>query len=42
MGDYILNELDEKTKMVYWNCHNANNVIKNVIIAIGIRYGRNG
>lgn len=36
VADYILNELDDKLKMVYWSCHNVNNIFKCVLIAIGI------
>ncbi len=43
MGQYILTELPERTKMIYWSCHNVNNIIKNGIIAIGISwYSKNG
>lgn len=40
MGDYILNELPDRIKMIYWSCHNMNNVTKNVLVGIGIFYSR--
>lgn len=36
MGNYILTKLDPDTSVLIWSSHNINNIIKNLLFAIGI------
>lgn len=36
MGNYILTRLDPETSALIWSSHNINNIIKNVLFAVGI------
>ncbi len=36
MGNYILTRLDPETSALIWSSHNINNIIKNLLFAIGI------
>jgi hypothetical protein len=36
MGNYVLTKLDPDTSALIWSSHNINNIIKNILFAIGI------
>lgn len=36
MGSYVLTKLDADTSALIWSSHNINNIIKNILFAIGI------
>ena len=36
MGNYVLTKLDPETSAMIWSSHNVNNIIKNILFAIGI------
>lgn len=36
MANYVLTELDPETAKLIWSSHNINNIIKNILFAIGI------
>lgn len=36
MGSYVLTKLDPETSAMIWSSHNVNNIIKNILFAIGI------
>lgn len=38
IGDYVLTRLDPLTSALIWSTHNVNNIIKNVLFAIGIYF----
>ena len=40
MANYVLTELDPETSKLIWSSHNINNILKNVLFAIGIFYCR--
>ena len=40
MGNYVLTRLDPETSAMIWSSHNVNNIIKNVLFAIGIYFYR--
>jgi hypothetical protein len=40
MGNYVLTKLDPETSALIWSSHNINNIIKNVLFAIGIYFYR--
>ena len=38
MGNYVLTQLDPETGALIWSSHNVNNIIKNILFAIGIAF----
>jgi len=38
MGDYVLTQLDAETSALIWSSHNLNNILKNVLFAIGFYF----
>lgn len=40
MGNYVLTRLDPETSALIWSSHNVNNIIKNVLFAVGIYFYR--
>ena len=40
MGNYVLTRLDPETSAMIWSSHNINNIIKNILFAIGISFYR--
>lgn len=40
MGNYILTKLDPETSALIWSSHNINNIIKNILFAVGIYFYR--
>jgi hypothetical protein len=38
MGNYVLTRLDPETSALIWSSHNINNIIKNILFAVGIYY----
>ena len=38
MGNYVLTRLDPETSALIWSSHNINNLIKNILFAIGISF----
>jgi hypothetical protein len=38
MGNHVLTRLDPETSALIWSSHNINNIIKNILFAIGIYY----
>lgn len=40
MGDYVLTKLDPETSAMIWSSHNVNNIIKNILFAIGIYFSQ--
>jgi hypothetical protein len=38
MGNYVLTRLDPETSAMIWSSHNINNIIKNILFAIGISF----
>ncbi len=38
MGNYVLTQLDAETSALIWSSHNINNIIKNVLFAVGIYF----
>ena len=36
MGDYLFNKQDPQVTLLLWSTHNVNNIIKNVLFAIGL------
>ena len=38
MGNYVLTQLDPETGALIWSSHNVNNIIKNILFAIGISF----
>jgi hypothetical protein len=36
MGSHVLTKLDRQMSMMLWSSHNVNNIIKNILFAIGI------
>lgn len=40
MGNYVLTKLDPETSALIWSSHNINNIIKNVLFAVGIYFYR--
>lgn len=40
MGNYVLTRLDPETSALIWSSHNVNNIIKNILFAIGIYFSR--
>ena len=36
MGNYVLTKLDTETSALIWGSHNVNNIIKNILFAVGI------
>ncbi len=40
MGNYVLTKLDPETSALIWSSHNINNILKNVLFAIGIYFYR--
>ena len=40
MGDYIFSEMDKLLGSIVWSAHNVNNIIKNVLFAVGIFFYR--
>jgi predicted membrane channel-forming protein YqfA (hemolysin III family) len=38
IGDYVLTQLDPLTSALIWSSHNVNNIIKNILFAIGIYF----
>jgi hypothetical protein len=36
MGNYVLTKLDPDTSALIWSSHNINNIIKNILFAVGI------
>lgn len=37
--DYVYRELPRELSIMYWSCHNVNNILKNIIIGISIFIG---
>ena len=40
MGNYVLTRLDPETGAMIWSSHNINNIIKNILFAIGISFSK--
>ena len=40
MGNYVLTKLDPETSAMIWSSHNVNNIIKNILFAVGIYFFR--
>ena len=40
MANHVLTRLDSETSALIWSSHNINNVIKNILFAIGIFYAK--
>ncbi|HEU5145405.1 MAG TPA: hypothetical protein VFT90_01760 [Chryseosolibacter sp.] len=40
MGNYVLTKLDPETSAMIWSSHNVNNIIKNILFAVGIYFYR--
>lgn len=40
MGNYVLTRLDPETSALIWSSHNINNILKNILFAIGIYFYR--
>ena len=40
MGNYVLTKLDPDTSALIWGSHNINNIIKNILFAVGIYFYR--
>lgn len=40
MGNYVLTKLDPETSALIWGSHNINNIIKNILFAVGIYFYR--
>ena len=38
MGNYVLTKLDPETSALIWSSHNINNIIKNILFAVGIYF----
>ena len=38
MGNYVLTKLDAETSALIWSSHNVNNIIKNILFAVGISF----
>ena len=38
MGNYVLTQLDPEIGALIWSSHNVNNIIKNILFAIGISF----
>ena len=38
MGSYVLTKLDPETSALIWSSHNVNNIIKNILFAVGIYF----
>jgi hypothetical protein len=38
MGNYVLTKLDPDTSALIWSSHNINNIIKNILFAVGIYF----
>ena len=38
MGNYVLTRLDPETSALIWSSHNINNILKNLLFAIGISH----
>lgn len=38
MGNYVLTQLDAETGALIWSSHNINNIIKNLLFAVGIYF----
>jgi hypothetical protein len=38
MGNYVLTKLDPETGALIWSSHNINNIIKNILFAVGIYF----
>lgn len=38
MGNYVLTKLDAETGALIWSSHNINNIVKNVLFAMGIYF----
>lgn len=38
LGNYVLTRLEPQTSLLIWSFHNVNNIIKNVLFAIGIYF----
>lgn len=36
MGDYLFNKQDPQVTLLLWSTHNVNNIIKNILFAIGL------
>lgn len=41
LGNYVLTRLDPPVSMMIWSFHNVNNILKNVLFAIGIYFYKN-
>jgi hypothetical protein len=41
MGDYLFNKQDPQVTLLLWSTHNINNIIKNILFAIGLSMQRN-
>ena len=40
MGNYVLTKLDPDTSALIWSSHNVNNIIKNILFAVGIYFSK--
>ena len=40
MGNYVLTRLDPETSAMIWSSHNINNILKNILFAIGISFSK--
>lgn len=40
MGDYLFNKQDPQVTLLLWSTHNINNIIKNILFAIGLSITR--
>ena len=40
MANYALTELDPETSKLIWSSHNINNIIKNILFAVGISFAQ--
>lgn len=38
LGNYVLTRLEPQTSLLIWSFHNVNNIIKNVLFAVGIYF----
>ena len=41
LGNYVLTKLDPPVSMMIWSFHNVNNILKNILFAIGIYFYKN-
>jgi hypothetical protein len=42
MGNYVLTKLDPETAALIWSSHNINNIMKNILFAVGISFYKRG